>query len=52
MKKTVMLEAMILRYHYCNTFFHSLEDLKNDPLFGAWWKGLDNYNRTYVLTGR
>jgi len=52
MKKKITVRAMVLRNHYRTTFIHSLEDLKADSQFGEWWDEMDNFNRTYVLTGR
>jgi len=51
LKKQITTKAMILRYQYQKTFFHSLEDLKKDPLYGYMWDNLDNFNRAYVLKG-
>jgi len=48
----ISVRAMVLRFHYTRTFVHSLDDLKNHPVFGKWWDELNNHNRTYVLTGR
>jgi len=50
-KQIITTRAMILRYQYQKTFFHSLEDLKKDPLYGHMWDNLDNFNRAYVLKG-
>ena len=51
-KKNPTVKAMMLHNLYRKNFVHSLEDLKADPKFGQWWAEMDNYNRTYVLTGR
>lgn len=51
-ERKITVKAMVCRYHYKTTFVHSLEDLKNDSRLGRCWEEFDNYNKTYVLTGR